>query len=370
MPGFSFMLTPPFLTDTKHKVKKFMNVSLLRLVALLLIISPGAAFAVEVNGTGSMIPGPLIKVWAEAYAMRTPTAVIKYKGTSPADGIKRLVSKEVDFSSIDMPLSMAELKKNGLMQFPFALGGVAPIVNLPNVYPGQFRLDGKTLGDIFLGNITKWNDTAIVALNPGVKLPDADIVIVHRVSPPGLSTIIGDYLAKTHPQWKAIKGDGMAGTWPASAIEAKDAVDNFAMIKKTQYCIGYGAVSQVMKQGLVYVQMKNMAGNFISPSDENISAAASNAKWDESNGFDVVLTDQPGASSWPLSMASYALVRKVSEHPERTREALKYFKYSLRYGGLKAVQYDYIPLPDSVRSVVNASWNSLVDESGAPVFKE
>ena len=347
-----------------------MNVSLLRLVALLLIISPCAAFAVEVNGTGSMIPGPLIKVWAEAYAMRTPTAVIKYKGTSPADGIKRLVNKEVDFSSIDMPLSMAELKKNGLMQFPFALGGVAPVVNLPNIYPGQFRLDGNTLGDIFLGNIKKWNDPAIAASNPNIQLPDADIIIIHRVSPPGFSTIIGDYLAKTHPQWKAIKGDGMAGSWPATAIEVKDPNENVAMIKKTQFAIGYAPISQIMKAGLAYVQMKNKDGKFISPSDENISSAAINANWDESNGFDVVLTDQPGASSWPLSMASYALVRKVSEHPERTREALKYFKYSLRYGGLKAVQYDYIPLPDSVRSVVNASWNSIVDASGAPVFKE
>lgn len=347
-----------------------MNISLLRLIVLLVYISPTAAYAVEASGTGSMIPGPLIKVWSEAYSMHSPTTVIKYKGSNPADGIKRLVSKEVDFSSIDMPLNMAELKKNELMQFPFALGAVAPIVNLPGVYPGQFKLDGQTLGDIFLGNIKKWNDPAIAALNPGIRLPDAEIIIIHRVSPPGISTIIGDYLAKTNSQWKAVKGDGMAGTWPATAIEVKDPIENIAMIKKTQYGIGYGPVSQIMKNGLAYAQMKNRAGKFISPSDENISAAAVNANWDESNGFDVVLTDQPGASSWPLSMASYALVHKVSTHPERTREALKYFKYSLRYGGLKAVQYDYIPLPDSVKSVVSASWKSIVDEKGVPVFKD
>ena len=347
-----------------------MNISLLRLVALLVIISPTAAFAVEVSGTGSMIPAPLIKVWGEAYKMHSATSLIKYKGSNPADGIKRLVSKEVDFSSIDMPLNMAELKKNGLMQFPFALGAVAPIVNLPGVYPGQFRLDGQTLGDIFLGNITKWNDPAVVALNPNIRLPEADIIIIHRVSPPGISTIIGDYLAKTNPRWKAIKGDGMAGTWPATAIEVKDPLENVAMIKKTQFGIGYGPVSQIMKNGLNYVQMKNRAGKFISPSDENISASAINANWDEGNGFDVVLTDQPGANSWPLSMASYALLHKVSEHPERTRETLKYFKYSLRYGGLNAVQHDFIPLPGSVQSVVRASWKNIVDESGVPVLKE
>jgi len=349
---------------------EFMNIGLLRLVALLVVITPIGAFGVEVTGTGSMFPGPLIKVWGAAYSMHSPTAVIKYQGTNPADGIKRIVNKEVDFSCIDMPLNMADLTKNGLVQFPFALGAVAPTVNLPNVYPGQFRLDGKTLGDIFLGNITKWTDPAIVALNPTIRLPDEGIIIVHRVSPPGVSTIIGDYLAKENPQWNGLKGDGMAGTWPATAIEVKDPNENVAMIKKTQYSIGYAPISQIMKNGLAYVQMKNKAGKFISPSDQNISAAAENAKWDESNGFGVVLTDQPGASSWPLSMASFVLVRKLSEQPERTREALKYFKYSLRYGGLNTVQYDFIPLPDSLTSMVRSSWKSIVDDKGAPVFKD
>lgn len=342
----------------------------LKLCALLMVVSPAPALAVEVTGTGSMIPAPLIKIWAEAYSMRSPTSVIKFQGSSPADGIKRLVNKEVDFSSIDMPLNIADLNKNGLLQFPFALGAIAPIVNLPNVYPGQFKLDGQTLGDIFLGNIKKWNDPAIVALNPNIRLPDVEIIVIHRASPPGLSTMIGDYLAKTHSQWKAIKGDGMAGTWPATAIEVKNPPENLAMIKNTKYCIGYGPVSLAMKNGLAYVQMKNNAGNFISPSDENISAAAKNAKWEESNGFGVVLTDQPGVNSWPLTMASFVLVHKLSEQPERTREILKYFKYSLRYGGLKAVQSDFIPLPDDVAAVVRSSWGSIVDTKGVPVFKD
>jgi len=347
-----------------------MSISLLRVVVVLLVFSPSIVFATEVNGTGSMIPGPLLKVWSDAYSMRSPSLAIKYKGTNPADGIKRLVAKEVDFSSIDMPLSTAELNKNGLVQFPFALGAVAPIVNLPGVYPGQLKLDGNVLGEIFLGNIKKWNDPAIVALNPNISLPDAGIIIIHRVSPPGISTIIGDYLAKTNPHWKAIKGDGMAGTWPTSAIEVKDPNENVAALKKTQYSIGYAPIPHIMKNGLAYAQLKNKAGNFISPSDENISAAAENAKWEESIGMDIVLTDQPGESSWPLSMASFALIQKVSEQPERTREVLKYFKYSLRYGGLKAVQFDYIPLPDSVRNVVRANWNKVVDSKGNPVFKD
>jgi len=347
-----------------------MNSTLLRLMALLMATFSTTVFAVEATGTGSTNPGPLIRVWAEVYSKRIPDSVIKYQGSSPADGIKRLVNKEVDFSTVDMPLGMDDLKKNGLIQFPFVLEAVAPIVNLPNVYPGQLRLDGKTLGDIFLGNIKKWNDPAIVALNPNIRLPDANIIIIHRETPPGISTIIGDYLAKTHPQWRELKGNTMSGTWPANTIEVKNPPENLEMIKKTLYSIGYGPVALAMKNGMAYVQMKNKAGNFVSPSDENVSAAAEKATWDESTGFNVVLSDQPGATSWPITNASFVLMLKTSVHPERSREVLKYFKYSLRYGGLKAVEHDYIALPASVAAVVHSSWKSLVDDKGEPVLKD
>jgi phosphate transport system substrate-binding protein len=340
------------------------------MVTLYLTIFQVAAYCVEVNGTGSTIADPLIKVWSDTYTIRVPATKISYKGTSPADGIKQLASKKVDFSGIDMPLSVAELNKNEFVQFPLALGGVAPVVNLPGVYPGQFRLDGQTLGDIFLGKITTWNDPAIVALNPRVKLPEKNIIIVHRVSPPGVSTIIGNYLAKTNKEWKPIKGDGMAGIWPANSIEVQSPPENIKKIKETVYAIGYGPISHIMKNRLSYVQMKNHAGNYVSPSDENISSAAANAKWAESNSFDVVLTDQAGESSWPLTMASYALLHKISDHPERTQEILKYFKYSLRNGGLRAIENDYIPLPDNLNSIVRSSWKNIVDASGTPLYKE
>lgn len=347
-----------------------MNASLLKWIILLVLVFPTIVFAVEVTGTGSMIPGPLIKIWAETYSTRNPDATIKFKGSNPGEGIKRLSTNEVDFSTLDMPLSATELNKNGLMQFPIALGAVAPIVNLPNVYPGQFRLDGQVLGEILLGNIKKWNDSAIAALNPAIKLPEADIVIIHRASPPGLSTIIGSYLAKTNTQWKSIKGDTMAGTWPASSIEVKDPIELVAAIKKTQYAISYGSVPVVLKNGLTYVQMKNQAGNFVSPSDINVSAAATNAKWDESNSFEVSLSDQPGATSWPVTSASYVLMHKINQHPERNKELLKFFKYSLRYGELNAVLNDFTALPDSVVSIVRASWRSIVDEKGVPIYKD
>ena len=339
------------------------------LLILLVLYFPVNVFAVEAAGTGSMIPGPLFNVWGEAYTLHSPKSAIKYKGSNPADGMKRLVAKEVDFSGIDMPLNIADLKKNGLIQFPIALGAVAPLVNLPGVYPGQFKLDAKALADIFLGNIKKWNDPILVDLNPNIKLPDANIIIVHRASPPGISTIIGNYLAKHHAKWKEIKGDGMAGSWPAGAIEVKNPIENIDKIKNTPFTLGYGPVPHIMKGKLSYAQLKNKAGNYVSPGDDNIAAAAENAKWDESDGLDVVLTDQPGANSWPLSFASYALVPRVSDNPERTKELLKFFKYSIRYGGLKAVQNDFIPLPESVKPVVHSIWKSIVDDKGVTVYK-
>lgn len=340
---------------------KSMNIRLLGLLTLIVLGFSTAAFAIEITGTGSMIPGPLIKIWAEDYSMRTPSSVIKYLGSSPADGIRRLLNKEVDFSCIDMPLSMAELKKNGLMQYPISLGVIVPMVNLPNVYTGQFRLDGKTFGDILLGNIKKWNDPALIALNPSIRLPDANIIIIRRASPPGMSTMIGDYLAKTHPQWKSIKGDTMAGNWPATSITTQSPLENIAMIKKTPYSIGYGPASLAIKQGMAYVQMKNKAGNFVSPSDDNISAAALNTSWEAGDGFNVILTDQPGANTWPISMTSFVLIGKSNENTERSREVLKYFKYSLHYGGLKAFENNYIPLPDAIASGVRSSLDNVAN---------
>lgn len=346
-----------------------MKIFLLGLLTLFSLFFSLVLSAEEVIGTGSMIPAPLMKVWGEAYVLRVPTAAIKYKGSNPADGIKKLINKEVDFSGIDMPMNLGELKKDGLFQYPIALGGVAPVINIPGVYPGQLKLDGNTLARIFLGNITKWNDPVLAELNPTIVLPSADIIIVHRVSPPGISTIIGDYLAKIDPQWKSIKGDGMAGTWPANSIEVKNPNDNVDKIKNTLNSIGYAPIPHIMKNKLSYVQMKNKAGNFVSPSDGNVTTAAENAKWDEINGFEVILTDQPGATSWPLSFASYVLMHKVSTHPERSKEILNFFKYSLRYGGLKAIQYDYIPLPDSVRNIIIASWKGVVDVKGIQIVK-
>lgn len=335
-----------------------------RLIAAIVFSSPAIIFAAEVTGSGSTLPAPLLKVWSDSYSLRFPGSSIKYNPSSPAEGVKRLENKEIDFSTIDMPLDPDELKKKGMYQFPFILGAVTPIVNLPNIYAGQFKLDGNTLGEIFLGRIKKWNDPAIVALNPSLHLPDEGIIIIHRFSPPGLRTIIGDFLAKTHPQWKSIKADGdMSGVWPETAIEVKNPQENLEFIKKTPFSIGYGPIQLAIKNDLAYVKLKNKAGNFVSPSDESISEAAANAVWDEKNGFDVVLTDEPGKNSWPMSNASFFLVRNDSLGQARTREVIKYFRQGLRYGGLLASQNNFTHMPASVVFAISTNLKSLGNDN-------
>lgn len=323
-----------------------MNIKFLGLACLLFVVLPSLAVATDITGAGSTIPAPLIHAWGDKYTMRHPDTVIRYVPSTPADGIKRLISNEIDFSTVDMPLSAAELTKNGLIQFPFALGAVTPVVNLPGIYAGQLKLDGRTLGDIFLGSIKKWNDPAIVALNPKLRLPNENIIIIHRTSPPNVKTVLGDYLSKTNPQWKTSRTNGdMSGAWPASSVEVADPAANMKLMKEIKYSIGYGPVQLALKNFLAYVQLKNMSGNFVSPSDENISAAAINAKWDAADGYGVILTDMPGVSSWPMSNASFILLRKEGGNSERGAKFMSYFKYSLRYGNLIASEMDFVPMP-------------------------
>jgi phosphate transport system substrate-binding protein len=332
-----------------------LNINILKLILVLLIASPLVAYAIDITGTGSMLPVPLIKAWGDSYVQKSPSTKINYQGSSPADGIKRLIDKEVDFSGIDMPLNQSELNKNELIQFPVALGAIVPVVNLPNVSAGLFRLDGKTLGDIFLGTIKKWDDPEIAALNPGIKLPSENIILIHRASPPGLKTIIGAYISKNNPQWKSSKGDTMSGTWPASAIEVKSPAENFEMMKKTKYSIGYGTITMASDKGLSYVKLKNVAGNFITPDDASVVSAAESAKWDDTNGYDVDLIDQSGAHSWPLTMATFVLLRKDNQHPEHNKEICKFLNYSLHFGTMNTITSGYIPMPKTVQLALRKS---------------
>lgn len=329
-------------------------------ILLFITFAQSAAYSIEINGTGSKIPESLIQEWSKVYQTRFPKAVIKYKASNPTDGLKKLVNNEVDFCSIDNPLNIYELKKNRLIQFPLVLGGISPVVNLPNVSQGQFRLDGKTLGDIFLGKITKWNDPELAELNPSIQLPEAEIVIVHRTSPLGQRTIIGEYLAKYNQEWKALKGQTMAGNWPSGSIAVNDPIENIEMIKKTPYSIGYGPVSAVTQYGLSYIRMKNKSGYFVSPNDDSIRSAAIHTKWSKGNGFEVDLIDSAGTASWPLSMVSFVLIHQGGGKLDHRKEALKFFRYGLRFGTLNVAQGGYIQLPYVVKSSTRVSLEKAI----------
>ena len=341
-----------------------MNILYIKLSILLVAMIQNPAYGVEIKGAGSKISESLIHEWAKVYTTRISKSVINYKGSNPAEGLKQLINREVDFCSVDMPLNNAELKKNKLVQFPVVLGGIAPVVNLPRVGPGQLKLDGKTLGDIFLGKIVRWNAEEIAALNPSLQLPDEEIIIIHRISPPGVRTVLGEYLAKSNENWKSQKGSTMAGNWPSSSILVKEPLENFNMIQKTPFSIGYGPVSVATHTGMAYVKMKNKAGYFVSPNDKSISSAALHSTWLENESFNADLTDQSGTSTWPLSMASFVLVRKFDNSSDRKKETLKFFRYSLRFGTLNALQGGYIQLPHVVKSTIRLSLDNAINKKG------
>lgn len=347
-----------------------MSVARIKWAGLVCAVFSSLAGASELKGAGSFIPAPLYAAWGESYRVRNPGTIIKYQGINPAEGINRITSKAVDFAGVDMPLNLGDLNQKGLVQFPVALGAVAPIVNLPGVYPGQLRLEGKMLGDIFLGKITKWNDPALRALNPHLELPDANIVVLHRATKQGVRTILGNYLIKVHPEWEARMGESMTGAWPQGSREVKDINEMTDAIRQTPNAIGYMEVGNIIRNQLVYVQLKNHDGKFVSPGDENISAAAESVNWSLDNGFDEVLTDRPGATSWPVCMTTIVLMRNVAEQPERSRELLDFFNFGYRLGQLSAVQNGYVPLPLSVSAIMRNSWKtSIVDGSGQAVWK-
>ncbi len=349
-----------------------MQMKLSKLLLSMFFFISTAASAIEIKGGGGPLATVLINEWGNLYTKRlqSTTPVVTYTTTTPADGIKRLMNKEVDFSVIDMPLSYEELQKKGLIQFPIALGFITPVFNIPGIHTGQLLLDAQTLGDIFLGRITKWNDPALKALNPKIILPNENIIVVHRTSPPGLKTVIGNMLTKAHSDWKTIKNDGdMSGTWPPLSIEVKDSSEMAPTVKKTSYSIGYSPIPMAIKAGISHVKLKNKAGKFVIPSDVGVIAAASNADWAIDNGYSVSITYTDGAESWPMSYSTFILMHKVSDQPERSREVLNFMKYGLTYGALTAVAFDYVPFPRAVAKKMYPSYSLIVDSKGVPVFK-
>ncbi|MCE3264689.1 MAG: pstS [Pseudoduganella sp.] len=325
------------------------------------------ALAADMTGAGATFPYPIYAKWAEAYKASTGNG-LNYQSVGSGAGIKQIKAKTVDFGASDMPLKAEDLDADGLMQFPAIMGGVVTVVNLDGIAPGQLKLTGQVVADIYLGKITEWNSPAIAALNPGVKLPATEITVVYRADGSGTSFLFTDYLSKVNPEFKTKVGAGTALKWP-TGVGGKGNDGVAANVQRIKGAIGYVEWAYAKKNKIAHTQLKNKDGNFVQPDDDNFKAAAANAEWTKTPGFGVVLTDQAGKTSWPITGVSFILMHKQQADANKGREVVKFFDWAFKNGDAAATELDYVPLPDSVVKQVQSSWKAnLKDASGKALY--
>jgi phosphate transport system substrate-binding protein len=328
-----------------------------------LSLTAAAALAQDITGAGATFPAPIYAKWADAYNKATG-ARMNYQSVGSGAGIRQIKAKTVDFGATDMPLKDDELAKDGMVQFPTVIGGVVPVVNIKGIAPGQIKLTGQVLGDIYLGKITRWNDAALTALNPGVPLPDAAIAVVRRADGSGTSFIFTNYLSKVNAEWKTKVGEGTAVNWPTGA-GGKGNEGVAAFVQRLPNSIGYVEYAYVKQNKMTYTLLKNSAGNFVAPDDANFKAAAAGADWAKS--FYQILTEQPGKDSWPLTGATFILMYKNQDKPANASAALKFFDWAFNSGDAMAAELEYVALPANVKDLVRKQWGEIKDASGKPV---
>lgn len=333
------------------------------ITAAMSVAYAGASQATDITGAGATFPYPIYAKWAEAYKAQTGIGM-NYQSIGSGGGIKQINAKTVDFGASDMPLKPEDLEKNDLMQFPTVIGGVVPVVNVNGIDMGTLKLDGKSLADIYLGKITKWNDPALVALNKDIKLPDENITVVHRSDGSGTTFIFANYLSKVSPEWKSAVGEGTAVSWKAgTGGKGNEGVASY--VQRIKNSIGYVEYAYALQNKMNVVQMKNRDGQFVKPNDISFKAAAAGAQWDKAPGFYEILTDEAGKESWPISGATFILMHKTQEKPETGKEVLKFFDWAYDKGGKLASDLDYVPMPESVVKLIRAAWKTQIkDASG------
>ena len=325
------------------------------------------AYAADLTGAGSTFMYPIASKWAEAYK-KTSGNGLNYQSIGSGGGIKQIKAKTVDFGASDMPLKAEELQADGLEQFPAIMGGVVAVVNLDGITPGKLKLSGDVLAAIYLGKITKWSAPEIVSLNPGVKLPAEDITVVHRADGSGTSFLFTDFLSKANPEFKKVVGAGTAAKWPVG-VGGKGNEGVAANVQRIKNSIGYVEFAYAKKNKMLFTQLKNKDGQFVEPSEESFKAAASNADWAKTPGFGVVLTNQPGKASWPITGATFVLLQKVQADGVKGKEVLKFFDWAYKNGTAMATELDYVPMPAAVIKLVEDSWKAqLKDASGKAIW--
>ena len=340
---------------------KLMQTAFAGVAAALFALSAQAA---DITGAGSTFAAPIYTKWADAY-QKSGGAKVNYQGIGSSGGIKQIVAKTVDFAGSDAPLKDDALAKDGLFQFPTVVGGVVPVVNVPGVKAGELVLSGEVLGDIYLGKIKKWNDPAIVALNPKAKLPDTDIAVVRRADGSGTSFIWTHYLSQVNPEWKSKIGEGTTVNWPTgTGGKGNDGVAAF--VQRLPGAIGYVEWAYAKQNHMTYTSLKNSAGTVVEPKTETFKAAAAGADWKKS--FYQILTNEPGKDAWPVVGATFVLLHTAQDKPDQGKETLKFFDWAFKNGTPAADSLDYISLPPSVVSEIKSQWKEKVkDASGKPV---
>ena len=336
-------------------------------VAVLAVMAFSGVQAADLTGAGATFPYPIYAKWAEAYKKASGNG-LNYQSIGSGGGIKQIKAKTVDFGATDMPLAAAELDAAGLVQFPAVMGGVVPVVNLDGVAPGQLKLTGEVMAAIYLGKITRWDAAEIASLNQGVKLPAVEITVVHRADGSGTSFLFTDFLAKLSPDFKTTVGAGTAVKWPVG-VGGKGNEGVAANVQRIKGAIGYVEYAYAKKNKMQYTQLKNSDGQFVSPGEESFKAAAAGADWAKTPGFAVVLTNQAGKGSWPITGASFILMQKSQADGAKGKEVLSFFDWAFKTGGAMASELDYVALPPAVTKLVDAAWKAQIkDGTGKAIW--
>jgi phosphate transport system substrate-binding protein len=323
-------------------------------MALATAVAAIGAHASDVTGAGSSFVFPLMSKWSTDYNAATGNR-INYQSIGSSGGIAQIKAATVDFGASDKPLAPTEVADASLIQFPIVIGGVVPVVNLAGVEPGQLKLTGPLLADIYLGKVTKWNDPAIASINAGTSLPDGKITIVHRSDGSGTTFNFVNYLSKVSPEWKEKIGEGTSVQWPVG-LGGKGNEGVAAYVKQIKNAIGYVELSYALQSRMTYTQMRNAAGKYIQPSAESFAAAAASADWKNATDFSLVITDAPGDASWPISATVYVLMHAQPKDAERSKAAREFFAWGYKNGKSQAASLDYVPLPDSLVGQIESYW--------------
>ena len=345
-----------------------MTATLVAAAGLVAAIATGAASAADISGAGATFPYPIYSKWADAYKKETGNG-LNYQSIGSGGGIKQIQAKTVTFGASDMPLSAQQLDKDGMIQFPTVIGGVVPVVNLDGIKPGELVLDGPTLANIYLGKVKRWNEDAIAKLNPGVKLPSTAIAVVHRSDGSGTTFLFTDYLSKVSDEWKSKVGNNASVQWP-TGIGGKGNEGVAGSVTQPKGAIGYVEYSYVKQNKMNFAKMVNRDGKTVSPGSDAVQAAAAGADWVGTPGMAVIITNAPGANSWPMAGATFIIMYKKPVDAAASGEALKFFDWAYKSGDKMAEDLDYVPMPDSVVNQIRQLWTKEIKSAdGNSVFK-